>query len=63
MNREAKKMIFMMLLPLVVIMFYACNGNNGKVRITEDKAEIQFDSLSHDYGFMPQDTVSVCIAE
>ena len=59
MNKKAKKMMFMMLLPLVAIMFYACNGNNGKVRITEDEAEIQFDSLSHDYGFMPQDTVSV----
>lgn len=51
-------MIFMMLLPVVAIMFYAC-GNNGKVAVTEDEAEIQFDSLSHDYGFIPQDTVSV----
>ena len=46
------------ILPLlfVAILMAACGKGNGKVAVTEDAAEIQFDTLSHDYGTLQPDT-------
>ena len=55
MNTKAKKLFIVTLLTLVTAMFHAC-GNNGKVTVTEDEAEIKFDTVSHDFGVIPKDT-------
>ncbi len=34
----------------------ACGKSSQKVEVTEDSAEIQFDTLSHDFGTIPPDT-------
>lgn len=48
------------ILPLlfVAILMAACGKGNGKVAVTEDAAEIQFDTLSHDYGTILPDTMT-----
>ena len=43
------------MLPLLACLFVAC-GNSGKVKVTEDEAEIKFDTLSHDFGALAPDS-------
>lgn len=57
MNTKAKTLFIVMLLALGTAMFHAC-GNNGKVAVTEDEAEIKFDTVAHDYGVIPKDSVA-----
>ena len=60
------KKIFYYVLPLMLLVatgFSSCNKENkevtiGKVAVTEDEAEIKFDSLSHDYGNVLVDTTT-----
>ena len=51
-----KHFVSFLLLPLVAVFMGACGGNNGKVKVTEDEAEIKFDTLSHDFGTLLPDS-------
>ena len=44
------------LLLLLAAVMTACSSGSNKAEITEDEAEIKFDTLAHDYGLMPQDS-------
>ena len=60
------KKFFYIALPLMLLMatgIASCSkeikeGTIGKVAVTEDEAEIKFDSLSHDYGNVLVDTTT-----
>ena len=54
MNKPSLRHILPLL--LAAILMAACGKGNGKVAVTEDAAEIQFDTLSHDYGTILPDT-------
>ena len=50
------KVLAVLMLPLLAGLFGACAGS-GKVKVTEDEAEIKFDTLSHDFGALAPDSV------
>lgn len=58
--KEMKQLIYLAL-PLLILVaagFVGCDKTPGKVAVTEDEAEIKFDTLSHDYGNVLLDTVT-----
>ena len=40
---------------LLMVLMGAC-GRGGKVKVTEEEAEILFDTLNHDFGLVPKDS-------
>ena len=53
-----KKASLRHILPLLFVAILMAACGNGKVEVTEDAAEIQFDTLSHNYGTILPDTLT-----
>ena len=56
MKENMKKTAFTLCLSLLLVALMASCSCDGKVKVTEDKAEIKFDTLSHDFGQVPKDS-------
>lgn len=54
-----RRYIQIVVLCLLTAMITEACGDRKTVAVTESEAEIKFDTLSHDFGLVPQDT-SVC---
>jgi len=50
-----KNNVYTLCLSLLMMLMNSC-GDSGKVKVTEAAAEIQFDTLSHDFGVVPKDS-------
>lgn len=56
-----RRQIFRLTLPLLLLataVLGSCNKANSRMDVTEDKAEIVFDSLSYDFGEVLPDTLT-----
>ena len=58
-----RRQIFRLTLPLLLLataVLGSCNKANSRMEVTEDKAEIVFDTLSYDFGEVLPDTLTSC---
>lgn len=51
-----KGLVYTLLLPLLLAVVVTSCSCEGKVKVTENEAEIRFDTLSHDFGIVAKDT-------
>lgn len=57
---EKLRLHYVLSLLLMAVLLTACAKANQKVAVTEDAAEIKFDTLVYDYGTILPDTTTTC---